>query len=91
MKIGQPEWPELDEPIVVDKDGFWAVWHGGEYIDIFRSERGANQSARGENPDDGHHAVSMTNTTGDEFDPEEPEEYVRDELRAWIRSEGQYH
>ncbi|MCP9209577.1 hypothetical protein [Streptomyces cucumeris] len=91
MKIGMPDWPKLDEPVVVEVDGFWATWHGGEYIDVFRSEVGAKRAARNEHPGDGHYAVSEVNTTGDEFDPENPEDYVRTELRAWIRSEGQYY
>ncbi|MFE6739855.1 hypothetical protein [Streptomyces tubercidicus] len=91
MKIGVPDWPTLDEPIVVEHGGWYAVWGGGEYINIFTSEIGAKQSARDENPDDGHHAVAVVNTEGDEFDPEEPEDYVRTELRDWIRREGQYY
>ncbi|MFJ1700455.1 hypothetical protein ACIOHC_36290 [Streptomyces sp. NPDC088252] len=93
MKIGMPDWPKLEKPVVVEVDGFWATWHGGEYIDVYRSETGAQADARGENPPDGHNAVAPINTTGDEFDPEteDPEDYVRTELRGWIRSEGQYY
>jgi hypothetical protein len=90
MKIGQPEWPKLDAPIVVEKDGYWATWHGGEYIDVFTSEEGARLDAEGLNTGDAN-AVGLRNTTGDEVDAEDAdalEQYVRDELRAWVREEG---
>jgi hypothetical protein len=91
MKIGMPDWPKLDEPVVVEHDGWWATWHGGEYINIYPSEIGAQACVRNENPPDGHHAVAPINTTGDEFDPEDPEDYVRSELRAWVRTDAQYY
>lgn len=91
MKIGMPDWPKLDEPVVIEYDRWWAAWGGGEYINIFTNEVGAKRSALGTNPMDGNYAVHSLNTTGDEFDPDEPEDYVRSELRSWARAEGEVY
>lgn len=90
MKIGEPEFPTLDAPIVVESHGWWIVWHGGEYMNIFASEAGARRDERNENPHPDY-AVADINTVGDEFDPEDPEQYVKDELRAWVRTDAQYY
>lgn len=90
MKIGQPDFPKLDAPIVVRFGDWWAAWHGGEYINIYRNEAGARRDERNENPDPDY-AVDSRNTVGDEFDPEEPEQYVKDELSAWVRTDAQYY
>lgn len=92
MKIGMPDWPSLEEPIVVEHDGWWAAWHGGRAnIDVFPSEVGAKRDALGTNPMDGNYAVATIGTEGDEFDPEDPEDYVRSELRGWVRTDAQYY
>jgi hypothetical protein len=87
IKLGGDTWLKLDEPIVVEAAGWWATWHGGEYIDVFAAEEGARLDAAGENTGD-FPSVSVINTTGDEVDEDDPEQYVKDELRAWARREG---
>lgn len=88
MKIGKPDYPDLDEPVVVEYEGVWACWHGGTAnIDIFPTEIGARTYATGGNPDEGHHAIATRGTKGDEFDPDDPESYVLGELKDWMRDE----
>lgn len=81
MKIGEPDWPVLDEPVSVEYDGWYAVWTGGEYIEVYPSDPGPQLDA-------GVDAVHVISTVGDEFDPEDPDDYVRSELRSWVREDS---
>ena len=81
----------IGDPIIAEHQGWFATWHGGEYIEMWRSREDAETDARGEGVDGG--GVDVLNTTGD--DPgatrEEWEAYVRDELAAWVRTDAQYY
>jgi hypothetical protein len=82
----------LDKPIVVEheRSGYAATWHGGEYIDIFSDRELAENSANGECVE----ALACRNTTGDDPDTTHDgdyEEYVRDELTAWVRTSSRYY
>lgn len=76
----------IGEPIVATYQGWFATWHGGEYIDVFHDEDEARADARGEKAS----SVAVINTTGDTFGEtrEDWEAYVRDELMGWVRTDA---
>lgn len=81
----------IGEPIIAEHREWFATWHGGEYIEMWRSREDAETDARGEMVDAG--SVDARNTAGD--DPgatrEEWEAYVLSELQAWVRTDAQYY